>query len=228
MLSALEEDRIEAAVAAAEDGTSGEIIVVLASEVSHYPDVALAYAAGVSLIIPPLALAVGVHPLAMAAQAGLWTVAQSGAREDQTGLALTLYAALQAALFIAVFLICEITAVRRALTPGVLKRHRVERAARQQFAAISSRAQDSQTGVLLFIALDDRQVRIEAAKGLHDKVGEAVWTRAARAIGTAMKAGHDPTAGIIEAVEICGAALKEHYPQAGPHTGGFSNRPVEI
>jgi putative membrane protein len=228
MLSALEEDRIEAAVAAAEDGTSGEIVVVLASEVSHYPDVALAYAAGVSLIIPPLLLALGVHPLALAAQAGLWTVAQTGAPESETGLALTLYAAVQAVLFIAVFLICEITAVRRALTPGVLKRHRVERAARQQFAAISARAQDSQTGVLLFIALDDRQVRVEAAKGLHDKVGETVWTRAAQAIGSAMKAGHDPTGGIITAIEICGAALKEHYPQAGPHAGGFSNRPVEI
>jgi putative membrane protein len=228
MLNALDKDRIAQAVAKAEAGTSGEIIVVLASEVSHYPDVALAYAAGVSLILPPLALALGLHPLALAADAGLWTIAQAGAREGEFGLALTLYAAAQMALFILAFMICEITPIRRALTPGVLKRHRVERAARQQFAAIASRAQDSATGVLLFIALEDRQVRIEADQGIHDKVGDPVWTRAAQAIGAAMKAGHDPTGGIIEAIEICGAALKAHYPQEGPHKGVFSDRPMEI
>ena len=228
MLNALDEDRIEAAVAKAEEGTSGEIVVVLAQEVSHYPDVALAYAAAAALILPPLGLALGIHPMAVAADAGLWTAAQSGARSGEFAMALSFYAALQAALFVGVFLICEITAVRRAVTPAILKRHRVTRAAHQQFAAISSRAQGSATGVLLFVALDDRQVRIEADKGIHDKVGDPVWTRAAKAIGAAMKAGHDPTSGIVEAVEICGAALKAHYPQDGPHAGVFSQRPLEI
>lgn len=228
MLDRLDEDRIAAAVAKAEDGTSGEIVVVLASEVSHYPDVALAYAAAAALVLPPLALALGLHPMALLADAGLWTAAQSGAREGEVAMTLTVYAALQAALFIAVFLICEITSVRRAVTPPILKRHRVARAAHQQFAAISSRAQGSATGVLLFVALDDRQVRIEADKGIHDKVGDPVWTRAAQAVGTAMKAGHDPTAGIVEAIDICGAALKEHYPHVGAHTPVFSPRPLEI
>jgi putative membrane protein len=228
MLSGLDEDRIEAAVTEAEAGTSGEIVVVLASEVSHYPDVALAYAAGVALILPPLALLLGFHPLSLLGNAGVWTIGQAGARQGETGLALTLYAAIQAVLFIAVFLVCEITAVRRLVTPAVLKRHRVTRAARQQFAAIAARAQGSATGVLLFVALDDRQVRVEADKGIHDKVGDAVWTAAAKAVGSAMKAGHDPTAGIVEAIAICGAALKAHYPETTPHTPVFSHRPLEI
>jgi putative membrane protein len=154
--------------------------------------------------------------------------AQSGALEGEFNLGLGLYAAAQAVLFIAVFLILEITPVRRALTPSVLKRHRVERAARQQFASIAARASGSETGMLIFVALDDRQVQLLADQGIHDKVGDGVWTRAVAAIGAAMKAGHDPTSGIVEAIRICGAALKEHYPEATPHTQVFSNRPVEI
>jgi len=139
-----------------------------------------------------------------------------------------LYAALQAALFILVFLIAEIPAVRRRITPGILKSHRVATVAHQQFAAISARAAGSDTGVLIFVALDDRRVQILADAGIHDKVGDAVWNRATAAIGSAMKAGHDPTAGIIEAIEICGAALKAHYPAEGPRAHVFRARPVEI
>jgi len=70
-------------------------------------------------------------------------------------------------------------------------------------------------------------VQILADAGIHQKVGDTAWNRAVAAIGSAMKAGHDPTAGIIEAVEICGAALREHYP-ASPHAHAFSARPIEV
>ena len=164
----------------------------------------------------------------MAAEAGVWLIAQAAALEEDLALAIGLYAIAQVALFVVTFLIVTIPAVRRRLTPASLKRHRVARAAHQQFAAISARASGSQTGVLVFVALDDRQVQVLADAGIHDKVGEAVWTRAAAAVGKEMKAGHDPTGGIIQAVEICGAALREHYPATGPHAHVFSNRPVEI
>lgn len=228
MLSAIDQDRITKAVEEAEEGTSGEIVCVLAAEVSHYPEVALAYAAIAALVIPPLALALGLHPLAMAADAGVWMAAQAGALESEFSLGLGLYTAVQALLFVLVFLVLEIPAVRRALTPSMLKRHRVERSAHQQFASIAGRAGGSPTGVLIFVALDDRQVQILAGKGIHDKVGDPVWNRAVGTIGAAMKGGHDPTSGIVEAIAICGEALKAHYPEASPHTPVFSNRPLEI
>jgi len=225
MLSATEEDRIEAAVTAAEDGTSGEIICVLAAEVSKYREVPLAWAAGIALALPPLAL--GVSPLKLAMDAGMW-ISGEDALAGELAIMFGLYAALQAALFIIIFLIAEIPAVRRRITPGVLKSHRVAKVAHQQFAAISARAAGSDTGVLIFVALDDRRVQILADAGIHDKVGDLVWRQATAAIGSAMKAGHDPTAGIIEAVELCGAALKAHYPAEGPRAHVFRARPVEI
>ena len=49
MLSAIDKDRIEAAVRTAEAGTSGEIVCLLAQEVSNYREVPLAWAAAVAL-----------------------------------------------------------------------------------------------------------------------------------------------------------------------------------
>ena len=228
MLSAIEEDRIEAAVAKAENATSGEIVCVLAAEVSNYREVPLAWAAGVALAFPPLALVLGVHPLGVASNAGLWIAAQATALESHIALALGLYAMLQAALFILTYLIVQVPPVRRRLTPASLKRHRVIRSAQQQFAAISARATGSDTGVLVFVALDDRQVQILADRAIHDKVGDAVWSRAAGAIGEGMRAGRDPTAAIIRAVEICGAALQEYFPAEAGRKHVFQDRPLKI
>jgi len=228
MLNALDEDRIAAAVGKAEDGTSGEIICVLAGEVSRYREVPLAWAAAVALAAPPIALAFGVRPLGLAADAGAWFSGQASALESQMALALSLYAIVQVALFVAVFLLVHIPAVRRRLTPRTLKRHRVAQAAHRQFAAIAARAQGSDTGVMIFVAVDDRQVQILAERALHQKADEDAWSRAAQAIGSAMKGGHDPTAGIVEAVEICGAALRAHFPSDGPRRHVFSDRPIEV
>ncbi|HEY1926322.1 MAG TPA: TPM domain-containing protein [Caulobacteraceae bacterium] len=228
MLNTIDQDRIAEAVSKAEEGTSGEIVCVLAGEVSHYPEVAIAYAALAALVIPPLALALGLRPLAAISDAGVWMAAQAGALESEFSLGLGIYAAAQALLFILAFLILEIPAVRRAVTPNPLKRHRVERSAHQQFASIAARAEGSQTGVLIFVALEDHQVQILADKGIHDRVGDPVWNKAAGAIGRAMKGGQDPTSGIVEAISICGEALRAHFPAAGPHAPVFSNRPLEI
>ena len=104
--------------------------------------------------------------------------------------------------------------MRRLLTPATLKRHRVDRAARHHFAALGAQARGSETGVLIFVAVDDRQVRILAAPSLHQKTDEAAWSKAANAIGASMKAGHDPTAGIVEAIEIDTAHYKGNYPDS--------------
>jgi len=228
MLNALDNERIAAAVAKAEEGTSGEIVCVLAAEVSHYPEVALGGAAVAALVLPPLALVLGLRPLGAAADAGFWMAAQAGALEGELILALGLYALVQTALFILVFLLLEIPAVRRLATPARLKRHKVEHAAHQQFAAISARAAGSDTGVLIFVAVDDRQVVVLAEKALHEKADEAAWKAAADAVGAAMKGGHDPTAGIVRAIEICGEALHTHFPAQDGRGHAFSAKPVEI
>ena len=43
-----------------------------------------------------------------------------------------------------------------------------------------------------------------------------------------MKAGHDPTSGIVEAIKICGEALRAHFPSSEAPSHVFSNRPMEV
>ncbi|HEY7899659.1 MAG TPA: TPM domain-containing protein [Caulobacteraceae bacterium] len=227
MLSTLDEDRITEAVSRCETATDGEILVVLAEEVSRYREIPLAWAAAFALALPPIVLSLSIQPLADFA-ASLWLTGQAAATGEALAIALGLYAAIQIVLFLAVLAVVHIPAVRRVLTPKLLKRHRVAKAAHHQFAAVSARAVGSATGVLIFVALADRQVQILADAGIHRKCGEAPWTMAAQAVATAMKGGADPTAGIVAAVDICGAALAEHFPATPGRTHDFSPRPMEV
>ena len=227
MLSPLDKDRIEAAVGLAEEGSTGEIICVVASEVSNYREVPIAWGAGAALLLPPIALALGLHPLLTSLTGGGWVAAHASALDADIAWALTSYAVVQAALFGVVTVLVSIPAVRRRLTPKFLKHHRVKKVAQQQFAAISARAVGSETGILLFVALQDRVVEILADRAIHDKVGATLWQTAAQAIGAGMGAG-DPTEGVVKAVQLCGAALREHFPSEGANANVLSNRPLEI
>ncbi|HEY5290585.1 MAG TPA: TPM domain-containing protein, partial [Caulobacteraceae bacterium] len=157
MLTTIDEDRIAAAVAKCEETTSGEIFVVLAEEVSKYREIPLAWAAAVALAIPPIALSLSIGPL-VALASDEWLTGQAGGLPLALGFAVAVYAVAQIVLFLVVLSIVHIPAVRRPLTPRVLKRHRVAKAAHHQFVSIGARAAGSETGVLIFVALADRQV----------------------------------------------------------------------
>lgn len=224
MLTEDDHRRIEAAVAAAEEGSTGDIFCVLAGEVSSYREVPIAWAAAAALLVPPAVLAVGLRPLLLAITAGGWTAGQASAFPGELGFALTGYAVAQVCLFGLVALIVSLPPVRRLATPRFLKRHRVKKAAFHHFAAAHSHARDSETGVLIFVALVERQVEILADAAIHAKVGDSVWRAAADAVQAGMKAP-DPTAGIEKAIALCGEALKAHFPASRPRAA--VDRPMD-
>jgi putative membrane protein len=223
----LDNDRIEAAVRQAESGSRGEIVVVVSGEVSHYREVPLIWGTAAALLIPPIAFAAGLQPVDLAVFGGGWEVAHQAAVKAQVGLAVLAYTTLQVAVFALVTWIVAIPPLRRALTPRFLKRRRVGRSAETQFAAIAARAMGSDTGVLIFIAPAEHQVEILADASIHQKVGNLLWEKAAEAVKAGMKRG-DPTAGVVEAVSLCGAALAAHFPATGENPDYLPNRPVEI
>ena len=225
MLTPEDHTRITAAVAKAEEGASGDIFCVLAGEVSSYREVPIAWGAAVALLIPPIVLAIGFRPLLDAITAGGWTAAQASAVPGEIAMALTGYAVAQLMLFAAVAGVVSLAPVRRALTPRFLKRHRVKKAAFHHFAAAHSHVRDSETGVLIFVALVERQVEVLADAAIHAKAGDAAWREAAAAVQAGMREP-DPTAGIVEAIAICGAALKTHFPS--DQRGSAPDAPMEI
>lgn len=227
MLSEAEHQRIAGAVAAAEARTTGEIVCVMAREVSNYREVPLVWAAAVALAAPLIALLLGADPSWPTFWRHDWTAAHVAAAGAALTPVLEALIVTQVMLFALTAGLVSIPPVRRALTPGPLKRRRVHRAALQQFLATGLHLEAGRTGVVIFAARQDRRVEILADDAIHKAVGDVVWDAAVAAVQAGMKKG-DPAAGFVRAIELCGDALAQHFPSTGPKDNLISDRLLEI
>jgi putative membrane protein len=227
MLSEADHRKIEAAVQAAEARTSGEIVCILSHEVSSYRETPLAWAAAAALLLPPLARLAGWRPGGLLGLATDWTASQVGAVDTLIAHSLDSYAVVQVLLFAITAAIVTIPPVRRRLTPTPLKRHRVHRAAMQQFLATGLHASADRTGVVIFASQADRRVELLADDAIHAAVGDVAWNAAVKAVQDGMRR-RDPASGFVQAIQICGDALAEHCPSTGPHANALSDRLLEL
>jgi putative membrane protein len=218
MMTPADHQRVAAALAEAETATTGEIFCVVAAASSKYRETALAAAAAVALLGPPLALLFGLRPaglvqaVLMVVQSG-WTVDQAGAAGAMVTSALVGYAALQAALFALAVALVSLPRVRLALTPARLKRDHVHARAMEQFTH-RLHATAASTGVLIYVSIAERMVQIIADEDIHQKVAPDRWDQAVKAATGPIGAG-DVAGGLIAAIRICGQALAEHFPRSG-------------
>lgn len=226
MLSRQERKRIADAVAAAEEKTDGEITCVLAQEVSNYREVPLGWAALASLGLPPLLVLAGLERLALADIFTSWSDESLRAVENLILRVLSAYSLLQAAIFVAVALVVALPSVRRAMTPGALKRHRVRMVARHHFAASGFRLEQGVPHILIFASLKDRRVELVAHKAIHDTVGQGLWDEAVAAVTDGMRTG-DAAGGFVRAIALCGDAMAKHFPLTGPKTNRMPNDILE-
>ena len=226
MLSSDDRKRIADAVTAAEENTDGELTCVLTREVSNYREVPLGWAALAALGLPPLLVLAGLERLALADIFTSWTDESLHAVEGLIVRALSSYALLQAAIFVVVALVGSLPAVRRMITPGALKRHRVRMVARHHFAASGYRLEHGVPHILIFASLADRRVELVAHKAIHEAVGQQTWDDAVAAVTDGMKSGR-PADGFIRAVTLCGEAMAKHFPATGPKTNRLPNDILE-
>ncbi|MDB5498091.1 MAG: hypothetical protein JWP28_2122 [Phenylobacterium sp.] len=211
-LSPSELAAIEAAVRQAEARTTGEIYCVVTEESSHYGETAIAWAAGVALLGPALLLLAGVH-VTIPDLFSTWSASQVGAAvESAVRRALLGAIALQVVLFVLTAVIVSIPPVRRALTPGSLKRLRVRRRAAEQFVAKNLHLTRERTGVLIFVSLGERMAELIADDGIAEHVEPHVWDRAMAALTEGLRRGQQE-AGFAAAIGLCADVLAEKFPQ---------------
>jgi putative membrane protein len=226
MLNEKDRTRISDAITLAESKTSGEIFCVLAKDVSRYREVPLLWAAVAGFVVPPLLVMTGLHRLALASIFSSWTDDSARAMEGLIVRALSTYGLVQAAIFLCVAIIVALPKVRRMLTPGALRHHRVRQAARLHFVAAGARLSDAEPHILIFASLADRRVELVAHDNIHKAVGEGPWNAAVAAMVAGVKAGK-PADGMVAAIEICGAALAEHFPPDGTPKNRLPNTVLE-
>jgi putative membrane protein len=204
-------DAIAAAVHDAEKRTTGEIYCMVAEESSDYAETPLAWAAGVALLAPALLLLGGVQVTVPDLFQG-WTAAQmTEAAESAARHALIGAIVLQGVLFVATAILVALPPVRRALTPGGLKRDRVRRRAQEHFLAKNLSGTRERTGILIFVSLAERMAEIIADEGIAEQVPPHVWDRAMAALTEGLKRG-EPAAGFAAAVGLCADVLAERFP----------------
>jgi putative membrane protein len=195
MIELSREDRaaISAAVRTAEQRTSGQLVCVLAHASSDYAHVPILWATALSFLVP--------WPL-------IYLTPWSAQR----------IFLLQLAVFIVSGLLFSWMPLRLLLVPRAVQRARAHRAAIEQFFVRRVDHTANRTGVLIFVSLAERYVRIIADEGIAQKVHNAEWQTAIDALVAHMRDGR-VVAGFVAAIERCSAVLAAHAPpDASPET----------
>ncbi len=181
--------RLARAVARAEAGTSGEIVVMVSARAGAYRSLVLLATLVAALVLPwPL--------IALTA----WGAA---------GIALA-----QAALVAAILLASQSERVRLALVPRRLRSARAREAAQRAFWSRGLSLTRSRTGVLLYLSLAERHAEIVTDLGVLREVSPAAWDGILADLIAALGRG-EIESGLTAAIEAIGGRLTEHLP-AGP------------
>jgi putative membrane protein len=178
--------RIAEAIAAAERGTAGEIVVVIAPRCDDYAFVPLAWAAMTALLVPPVLYSLfWLNPV-------------------------TIYA-IAVATFAVLAVVLGLWPVRLAVTPRALRRKHARRCAREQFLTQELHTTEGRTGVLIFVALAERYCEIIADTAVAAKVSPEMWREIIDRLLLEIRAGR-AVDGLVGAIAAAGAILTAHFP----------------
>jgi putative membrane protein len=123
--------------------------------------------------------------------------------------------------------LARVPALRRALAGSREIDLRVDAGARQAFLELEVFRTAERSGLLLYVSLFERQVRILADEGVYRAVPEAVWQQVARESAAAMREGA-PAAALLAAVRRAGELVAEHGPRRrSDDRNELSDLPIE-
>ena len=191
--------RIAQAIHAAEAGTSGQIVCVLARASMNYGEIAMLLAALLALLAPWLLLALTQ-----------WSVIH---------LLLA-----QLAIFVVAWMLLSIPAISTRLVSGRAKRAAAHRAAAEQFIIRGVSRTSGGTGVLIFVSLAERYARIIADNGIAAKIPPQDWQAIVDNLTVHMR-DHRIGDGFVAAIGACGTLLATHFP---PGQGGSNELPDRL
>jgi len=121
--------------------------------------------------------------------------------------------------------------IRFAVEPALdLKLLLAGRTARERAIEVFSELRvwdtESNNGVLIYLLLADHDVEIVADRGVHARLGQAVWEEICLEMESAFRAGKFEQ-GVLAGIHSVGRHLASHYPDAGEkRTNELPDRPA--
>ncbi|TLU56240.1 MAG: hypothetical protein FDX02_01680 [Chlorobium sp.] len=191
--------QIEARIGEAEKRTSGEIVVKVVSSSYHYP---LASMLGSSL----LAILLGIVVALIANNESMW-----------------FFLAAFSMLFIVLHeLFKRLHFLRRYFVTASDMKEEVEEGAIHSFYRRNINNTVDHTGILIYISLFERKVRVVADQGINAKVAQEVWQEIVAIIVSGIRAKTQVQA-IGKAVDRCADILSTHFPLKADDRNELSN-----
>ncbi len=180
--------RVTGAVRDAEARSTGQIVPVVVERSAHYHEVrwvgAVLLAALVTAVAEALRLGVTVRELPF----------------------------LQLAAGVAGALLSRLPQVERILAGKREMAQATRVRALRAFQENDLHHTEKGTGVLVFASLLERRAWVVGDHGIHSRMGDAEWERAAQALVAGIRSG-DPASGFCDAIGLVGAKLAEHFPR---------------
>lgn len=214
--------RISEAVARAENESAGEIVTVLADRSDGYTDVALAWAAFLTLLV--------LAALAIFPEFSLDTVArlQGGWVHQWTYREVFSIAAVVAAIvFGLAMLLQRIPALQFFMIPPPIKAKRVHDRALRAFRLGTEQRTTGHTGILIYLSMREHHAEVLADTGIASKVDGAVWAEALEAMLVHVREG-DIAEGMCAAVDKVGLVLATHVPRMNDDVNELPDRLIEV
>ena len=210
------------AVAAAEAGTDGEIVTIVAVSSDSYRDVALHYAVLAMLAVPVI---LALLPRRWIEWSAGLLLGWNGTWERVPAM-IALFALLALAFLFVRFALAT-DRVRLALTPGPTKTRRVRRRALAHFRATAERRTRGRTGILIYLSLAERRAEIVADAAIASKVAPETWGAAMALLDDEARDGR-VAQGMAAAVTAVGAVLAEHLPRSAQDSNELPDRLIEL
>lgn len=221
-MSEADHQRVSDAVHAAEAGTAGEIVTIVADHSDRYLDVALWWSIlAAFLALAALALAPDFYMGLVAGLTNGWITEPTPAEWLEMALA---FAILK---FCGVRLILQWMPARMLMTPGIVKARRVRRRAIRYFKVGAERRTAGKTGILIYLSLIERKAEIVADQAIHAKVPDTVWGDAMADLLSEVREGRLAD-GMVAAVRDVGAILSAHFPRATDDRNELPDRLIEL
>lgn len=214
--------RVSEAVRAAESGTAGEIVTIVADHSDRYLDIALWWSVGVMIVmVTLLALFPQSYDSLAALATGGWLV--------ETGFADGLRVALAVAVisFGIARLLMQFVPLRLLFTPGIVKASRVRRRAVRYFKAGAERRTVGRTGILIYLSLKERRAEIVADEAIHSVVAQEEWGKAMADMLAHVREGRIAD-GMIAAINDVGVILSANFPRAEDDRNELPDRLIEL
>lgn len=213
---------VTAAVADAEQHTSGEIVTIVTDLSDHYEDIPMAWASSVAFVsLITYAIFPDFYMGLIDGLSGGW------AHEYTTGEYVALLITAVALKWLGVWFTLKWMPLRLALTPNGLKLSRVRGRAISLFKVGTEAKTVGRTGVLLYLSMKEHRAEIVADEAIASKVAPEIWGDAMIALLDQVKAGN-PGAGVAAAVSQMGVVLAEHFPKGSENPNELPDRLIEL